>query len=78
MWERVLDSVETGNLDAIAREIDRVAKYQLIEEYRARHGLPLSSPAEAICFPGNHPALRKNGCTDETGAPGSSDPRDRG
>jgi proteasome accessory factor A len=44
MWERVLDSVETGNLDAIAREIDWVIKYQLIERYRATHGLPLSSP----------------------------------
>jgi len=44
MWERVLDSVETGNLDAIAREIDWVTKYQLIEQYRAAHALPLSSP----------------------------------
>ena len=44
MWERVLDSVVTGNLDAIAREIDWVAKYQLIERYRTAHGLPLSSP----------------------------------
>jgi proteasome accessory factor A len=43
----VLDSVQTGNLDAIAREIDWVTKYQLIEEYRARHGLPLSSPRVA-------------------------------
>jgi len=44
MWARVLDSVETGNLDAIAREIDWVTKHQLIERYRATHGLPLSSP----------------------------------
>jgi proteasome accessory factor A len=44
MWERVLDCVETGSLDAIAREIDWVTKYQLIERYRAAHGLPLSSP----------------------------------
>jgi len=44
LWERVLDSVATGNLDAIAREIDWVTKYQLIERYRARHDLPLSSP----------------------------------
>jgi len=44
MWERVLDSVETGNLDAIAPEIDWVTKYQLIERHRAAHGLPLSSP----------------------------------
>ncbi len=47
LWERVLDSVETGNLDAIAREIDWVTKYQLIERYRAAHGLPLSSPQVA-------------------------------
>jgi len=47
LWERVLDSVETPNLDAIAREIDWVAKYQLIERYRAEHGLPLSSPQVA-------------------------------
>jgi proteasome accessory factor A len=47
MWERVLGSVETGNLDVIAREIDWVTKYQLIEESRARHGLPLSSPRVA-------------------------------
>jgi proteasome accessory factor A len=44
MWERVLDSVATGNLDAIAREIDWVTKYQLIERHRAEHGLSLSSP----------------------------------
>jgi proteasome accessory factor A len=44
IWERVLDSVEAGNLDAIARETDWVTKYQLIERYRAAHGLPLSSP----------------------------------
>ena len=44
MWQRVLDSVATGNLDAIAREIDWVTKYQLIERYRATHGLPLSAP----------------------------------
>jgi proteasome accessory factor A len=38
---------ETGNLDMIAREIDWVTKYQLIERYRARHDLPLSSPRVA-------------------------------
>jgi len=43
LWERVLDSVEAGNLDAIAREIDWVTKYQLIEG----RGLPLSSPQVA-------------------------------
>jgi proteasome accessory factor A len=33
LWERVLDSIETGHLDAIAREIDWVTKYQLIEQH---------------------------------------------
>ncbi|MGD0245906.1 MAG: Pup--protein ligase, partial [Streptosporangiaceae bacterium] len=40
MWERALAAIETGNLDLIAREIDWVTKYQLIERYRARHDLP--------------------------------------
>jgi proteasome accessory factor A len=47
MWERALTAIETGNLDMIAREIDWVTKYQLIERYRARHDLPLSSPRVA-------------------------------
>jgi proteasome accessory factor A len=44
MWERALTAIEDGNLDKIAREIDWVTKYQLIERYRARHDLPLSAP----------------------------------
>jgi proteasome accessory factor A len=44
MWERALGAIETGNLDEIAREIDWVTKYQLIERYRAKHDLPLSAP----------------------------------
>ncbi len=47
MWERALSAIETGNLDMIAREVDWVTKYQLIERYRARHDLPLSSPRVA-------------------------------
>ncbi|MGH3281499.1 MAG: Pup--protein ligase [Trebonia sp.] len=44
MWERALSAIEDGDLDRIAREIDWVTKYQLIERYRARHDLPLSAP----------------------------------
>jgi proteasome accessory factor A len=44
LWERALEAIGTGNLGAIAREIDWVIKYQLIEEYRAGHDLPLSAP----------------------------------
>jgi proteasome accessory factor A len=47
MWERALGTIENGNLDKIARELDWVTKYQLIERYRARHDLPLSAPRVA-------------------------------
>jgi proteasome accessory factor A len=46
-WERALGAIEAGRLDKIAREIDWVTKYQLIERYRARHDLPLSAPRVA-------------------------------
>ena len=47
IWERALDALDAQNLDAIAREIDWVIKYQLIERYRAAHDLPLSAPQVA-------------------------------
>ncbi|WP_412539145.1 Pup--protein ligase [Longispora sp. K20-0274] len=47
LWGRVLDSVESGNLGAIEREIDWVAKLKLIERYQNRHDLALSSPRVA-------------------------------
>ena len=47
MWERALTAIGDGNLDKIAREIDWVTKYQLIERYRAKHDLPLSAPRVA-------------------------------
>jgi proteasome accessory factor A len=47
LWRRTLDAVESGDLSKVAREIDWVIKYQLIERYRARHDLPLSAPRVA-------------------------------
>jgi len=47
VWERALEAIGAGNLDKIAREIDWVTKYQLIERYRAKHDLPLSAPRVA-------------------------------
>jgi proteasome accessory factor A len=61
MWQRVLGAIETGNLDMIAREIDWVTKYQLIERYRARHDLPLSSPRIAQLDLGYHDLRRDRG-----------------
>jgi proteasome accessory factor A len=61
LWERTLDAITTGNLDAIAREIDWVIKYQLIERYRARHDLPLSAPRLAQLDLGYHDVRRGRG-----------------
>jgi proteasome accessory factor A len=61
MWERALGAIETGNLDKIAREIDWVTKYQLIERYRARHDLPLSSPRVAQLDLAYHDVRRGRG-----------------
>jgi hypothetical protein len=47
LWERTLRAVETQDLDLVAREIDWVTKFQLIERYRAKRDLPLSSPRVA-------------------------------
>src|SRR6516164_6733396 len=44
LWGRTLDAVEQQDLSRIDREIDWATKYQLIERYRAKHDLPLSSP----------------------------------
>ncbi len=61
MWQRVLGAIETGNLDTIAREIDWVTKYQLIERYRARHDLPLSAPRIARLDLAYHDLRRDRG-----------------
>jgi proteasome accessory factor A len=47
LWGRTLDAVEQQDLSLIDREIDWATKFQLIERYRAKHDLPLSSPRVA-------------------------------
>ncbi len=47
LWELTLRAVQSGDLGLVAREIDWVTKYQLIERYRVKHDLPLSSPRVA-------------------------------
>jgi proteasome accessory factor A len=60
-WGRVLAAIESGNLDEIAREVDWVTKYQLIERYRARHDLPLSAPRVAQLDLAYHDVHRRRG-----------------
>jgi proteasome accessory factor A len=61
LWERTVHAVETGNLDLVAREIDWVTKYQLIERYRRKYDLPLSSPRVAQLDLAYHDVHRSRG-----------------
>jgi proteasome accessory factor A len=61
LWERTLEAIGAGNLDAIARAIDWVIKYQLIERYRASHDLPLSAPQVAQADLAYHDVHRGRG-----------------
>ncbi|WP_204069953.1 Pup--protein ligase, partial [Planobispora siamensis] len=61
LWERTLTAVETGNLDLVSREIDWVTKYQLIERYRKKYDLPLSSPRVAQLDLAYHDVHRRRG-----------------
>jgi proteasome accessory factor A len=61
LWQRTLDAIGAGNLDAIAREIDWVIKYQLIDRYRAARDLPLSAPQVAQADLAYHDINRSRG-----------------
>ncbi|MDQ1714818.1 MAG: proteasome accessory factor, partial [Frankiaceae bacterium] len=61
LWDRTLTAVETGDLDSIAREIDWVTKYQLIQRYRLKHDLPLSSARIAQLDLAYHDVNRNRG-----------------
>jgi len=61
LWERALDAIGAGSLDSIAREIDWVIKYQLVERYRAAHDVPLSAPEVARADLAYHDIRRSHG-----------------
>ena len=61
VWGRTLKAVESGDLSLVDREIDWVTKYQLIERYRAKHDLPLSSPRVAQLDLAYHDINRNRG-----------------
>jgi proteasome accessory factor A len=61
LWGRTLTAVETGDLTLVEREIDWVTKHQLIERYRGKHDLPLSSPRVAQLDLAYHDVNRNRG-----------------
>jgi len=61
LWGRALDAVERQDLTLIDREIDWATKFQLIERYRAKHDLSLSSPRIAQLDLAYHDISRTRG-----------------
>jgi proteasome accessory factor A len=61
LWGRTLDAVEAQDLTRIDREIDWATKLALIERYRERHDLPLSSPRIAQLDLAYHDISRQRG-----------------
>jgi proteasome accessory factor A len=60
MWEHCLKGLESDPM-SLGRECDWVTKCQLIEAYRARHGLPLSHPKVALLDLQYHDVNRTRG-----------------
>jgi proteasome accessory factor A len=61
LWGRTLKAVESADHDRVDREIDWMVKLSLIERYRAKHDLPLSSPRVAQLDLAYHDVNRRRG-----------------
>jgi proteasome accessory factor A len=64
LWGRTLDAVERQELSLIDREIDWAIKHRLVERYRARGDLGLSSPRIAQLDLAYHDIRRGRGVFD--------------
>ena len=60
MWEHLLTGLEKDPL-TLHREVDWVAKYHLIDRYKQRHSLPLSSAKLALIDLNYHDVNRERG-----------------
>jgi proteasome accessory factor A len=61
LWERTVRAISTGDLSLVETEIDWVIKHRMIERYRAKHDLPLSSPRVAQLDLAYHDVNRARG-----------------
>jgi proteasome accessory factor A len=64
LWGRTLDAVEAQDLSRIDREIDWAIKHRLVERYRVKHGMELSSPRIAQLDLAYHDIRRGRGIFD--------------
>jgi proteasome accessory factor A len=60
-WRDALDALASGQPDVLARKVDWVAKMLMIERYRAKHQLPLSSAKVALLDLAYHDVNRARG-----------------
>jgi proteasome accessory factor A len=61
LWGRVLNAIESGDLDPVSREIDWVSKLKLIERYQTKHNIPMSHPRIAQLDLAYHDVRRGRG-----------------
>jgi proteasome accessory factor A len=61
LWGRVLNAIESGDLDPVSREIDWVSKLKLIERYQTKHEIPMSHPRIAQLDLAYHDVRRGRG-----------------
>jgi len=64
LWGRTLDAIDGQELSKIDREIDWAIKYRLVEQYRAKHNMELSSPRIAQMDLAYHDIRRGRGIFD--------------
>ncbi|KAA5832041.1 Pup--protein ligase [Saccharopolyspora hirsuta] len=64
LWGRALDAIEQQDFSLIDREVDWAIKHRLLERYRGKHGLELSSPRIAQLDLAYHDIRRGRGLFD--------------
>ncbi len=60
-WREALDALTAGEPERLSRKVDWVGKQVMIERYRAKHSLPLSSPKVALLDLAYHDVNRNRG-----------------
>ena len=60
-WRDALEALDDGEPDRLGRKVDWVAKRILIDRYRAKHDLPLSSPKVGLLDLAYHDVNRQRG-----------------
>src|SRR4051794_4214559 len=60
-WQNAIEALAEGEPQRLVRKVDWVAKQHLVERYRRKHALPLSSPRVALLDLAYHDVNRNRG-----------------